>query len=273
MTLHVFDQALALTAQPGGDFVGTPSPAYWNMVGPYGGITAATMVNAILLHPQRLGDPLALTINYASAVGAGPVRVVARPVRTNRSTQHWVLELWQAGSDGTEDMVTTGTAMTSVRRATWSLDELPMPAVPPPEAVEQVHMFAQVEWVQRYEMRPVAGAIPTVWDGGGSNSLTQLWVRDAEPRPLDFLSLASMSDTFYPRIWLRRALPVPVGTVTLTIYFHADSAQLAATGTGFLLAQAQAQGFRNGFYDQTAQLWNEEGRLLVTTHQLAYYKE
>lgn len=273
MTLHVFDQALALAAQPGGDFVGTPSPAYWNMVGPYGGITAAMLLNAVLLHPQRLGDPLSLTINYASAVGAGPVRVVARPVRTNRSTQHWVLELWQAGSEGTEEMVSTGTAMTSVRRSTWSLDELPMPPVPRPEAVAPIPMFAEVQWIHRYEMRPVAGPIPTVWDGGGTDSITRLWVRDAAPRPLDFLSLTAMSDVFYPRIWLRRALRVPVGTVTLTIYFHADAAQLAATGTGFLLAQAQAQGFRNGFYDQAAQLWNEAGQLLVTTHQLAYYKE
>ena len=26
-------------------------------------------------------------------------------------------------------------------------------------------------------------------------------------------------------------------------------------------------------FDQTAQLWNEAGELLVTTHQVVYYKE
>ena len=48
---------------------------------------------------------------------------------------------------------------------------------------------------------------------------------------------------------------------------------LQSTGTGLLLAQAQGQAFRDGYFDQTGQLWNEAGELLVTTHQLVYYKE
>ena len=77
---------------------------------------------------------------------------------------------------------------------------------------------------------------------------------------------------FFPRIWRRRATLVPIGTVSMTVYFHADAALLAATGTGYLLGQAQAQAFRNGYFDQTAQLWNEAGDLLATTHQVVYYK-
>jgi acyl-CoA thioesterase len=59
----------------------------------------------------------------------------------------------------------------------------------------------------------------------------------------------------------------------MTIYFHAGQAQLRAAGTGYLLGQAQAQAFRNGYFDQTAQLWEESGELLATTHQVVYYKE
>ena len=112
------------------------------------------------------------------------------------------------------------------------------------------------------------------WDGAeGTDSLTRLWVRDEPPRPLDFASLTALSDIFFPRVWLRRAKFVPIGTVSMTVYFHADQAQLQATGTGYLLGQAQAQAFHNGYFDQTAQLWNEAGELLVTTHQVVYYKE
>lgn len=272
MTQHVFDQALALTAQAGDEFLGASHPAYWNMVGPYGGITAATLLNAVMLHPKRLGEPVSLTVNYASAVVAGPFRVVAQPVRTNRSTQHWVVTLWQTDANGEDGVVTTATALTAVPRTTWGVDEITMPAVPAPSEVPLVPLFKGVAWTQRYEVRPISGAIPTVWDGGGSTSLTQMWVRDAEPRPLDLLSLAAMADVFYPRVWLRRATHVPAGTVSMTIYFHASAAQLAATGTGCLLAQAQAQVIRNGFFDQTAQLWNEAGELLVTSHQVVYYK-
>ena len=85
--------------------------------------------------------------------------------------------------------------------------------------------------------------------------------------------LAAMADIFFPRVWLRRARQVPAGTVSITVYFHAGSALLAETGTGYLLGQARAQEFRNGFFDQSAQLWNEAGHLLATSHQIVYYKE
>jgi hypothetical protein len=90
---------------------------------------------------------------------------------------------------------------------------------------------------------------------------------------MDFAALASISDVFFPRVFIRRATHVPVGTISLTVYFHASAAQLQDTGTGFLLGQAQAQAFRNGFFDQRSQLWNEAGVLLVTTHQIVYYKQ
>ena len=51
------------------------------------------------------------------------------------------------------------------------------------------------------------------------------------------------------------------------------NALLAQTGDGYLLAQARAQEFRNGFFDQSAQLWNQAGSLLATSHQIVYYKE
>ncbi len=92
---HPFDSAVRLA--PDGDCAwhGHTSAAYANMVGPFGGVTAAQALNAVLQHPQRLGDPVALTVNFAAALADGPFTVLARPARTNRSTQHWVLEIQQ----------------------------------------------------------------------------------------------------------------------------------------------------------------------------------
>ena len=57
---------------------------------------------------------------------------------------------------------------------------------------------------------------------------------------LDLGALSALCDVFYPRVWLRRARRVPAGTVGMTIYFHADAAQLARQGDKHLLAQASA---------------------------------
>ncbi len=269
MIEHAFDEAVLL--EPAGDGVwqGRTSAAYGNMIGPFGGMTAAQALNAVLLHPKRLGDPIALTVNFAAALSEGRFTVTARPARTNRSTQHWVIEMQQGG-----ETVLTATAFFGLRRDTWSADEHSMPEVPVPAAVPRTQGMDRVEWVKRYEMRFVEGSIPSEWNGQDQGtSRTRLWFRDNPPRPLDFASLTALSDVFFPRVWRRRPLLVPIGTVSMTIYFHADQALLKATGTGYLLGQTQAQAFRNGFFDQTAQLWNEAGELLVTTHQVVYYKE
>jgi acyl-CoA thioesterase len=265
---HPFDAAIALTPHGEGEALGHTSAAYANFIGPYGGITAAQALNAVLRDQRRIGEPVALTVNFAAALADGAFVARARPARTNRSTQHWIVELLQDG-----ETVVTATVLTAARRDTWSVGEVTAPAVPRPGDVPRTPREA-MEWLNRYDMRFISGLFPSVWDGKDTGqSLTRLWVRDEPARPLDFASLTAMADVFFPRIWLRRATQTPLGTVTLTVYFHADSTLLAQTGSGFLLGEVRGQGFRNGYFDQAGQLWNEAGELLATTHQVVYYKE
>jgi acyl-CoA thioesterase len=268
MSKHPFDDAIALQPQADGGWQGRTSPAYANMIGPYGGITAAQCLQAVLAHPQRLGDPVALTVNFAAALADGNFTVRPRAARTNRSTQHWVVEMLQDDA-----IVATATVFTAVRRETWSGHEARMPQVPRPQDTPRTPRHG-VEWLNRYDMRFLDGFIPEKWDGSvRGDSLTRLWVRDDPPRPLDFASLTALADVFFPRVWLRRAKLAPIGTVSMTVYFHADGARLAAAGTGHLLVQAQGQGFAGGYFDHAGQLWDEAGDLLATTHQVVYYKE
>ncbi|RYF35177.1 MAG: thioesterase family protein [Comamonadaceae bacterium] len=276
MTEHLFDKALALqhSDRRAGQFSGQTSPDYWNMVGPFGGTTASIVLKAVLSHPDLLGLPIALTVNYAAAMVPGPFEVQATAVRTNRSTQHWSVLISQASDGGEQQVNTMATVVTATRRETWGTSDIAMPEVPPPDAVKQFRIgSAGTAWMSQYELRPVSGVIPMSWDGSGSESESVVWFRDAEPRPMDFASLASMSDMFYPRVWLRRAKHVPAGTVSITTYFHANADDVAAVGTGYLLGRAVGQQFRNGFFDQAAQLWSETGVLLATSNQIVYFKE
>ena len=268
-TPHPFDVATKLAARLDGGFDACTSPQYANMIGPFGGLTAAQLLQAVLQHPQRLGDPVSLTVNYCAAIADGSFVVQARPARTNRSTQHWTIELLQGG-----DIAATATAITALRRPTWGAEEHTMPSTPPPATWAPFAGPYRVEWLKNYEVRYVEGAFPQAWDGRDhGHSRSRLWLRDTPQRPLDWIALTALADVFFPRLWLRRATFVPTGTVTLTVYFHADAAALAAVDTGFVLAQAQGQGFRDGYFDHAGQLWGEAGTLLATTHSLYYYKE
>jgi acyl-CoA thioesterase len=264
------DEALAFDEVASGVFRGRTHAGYANFIGPYGGVTAAQVLQAAMLHPERLGDPVAFTVNYAAALADGEFEVQARPARTNRSTQHWMIELLQDG----QTMV-TATLLTAARRETWSSHEVRMPQVPPPQDVSHPAVRPRsVEWIHRYDMRFIEGVIPGRWEGQlHPDSLTRLWVRDEPARSLDFASLTSMCDIFFPRIWLRRATQTPLGTVTMTVYFHADADLLRATGDDWLFGQVRGQGFRNGFFDHSGHVWSRSGELLATTHQLMYFKE
>lgn len=66
---------------------------------------------------------------------------------------------------------------------------------------------------------------------------------------------------------------VPAGTVSLTTYFHTDAAGLAAQGTAPLIGVADTKVFRQGYFDQSAELWSADGRLLATSVQTVYFKE
>jgi acyl-CoA thioesterase len=276
---HPFDTAIALVAQDEGHFAGHTSADYANMVGPFGGASAAVMLNAVLQHPKLLGAPVSLTVNFCAAVADGPYTVLAQPARTNRSTQHWTVALTQPDATGAMQTVLTATAVTANRRDTYGVNDTPMPAMPTPADVPPDGRKPPLEWINRYDMRFAFGGMPQAWNGQAAGadaahaSLTRMWVRDAPPRPLDFCALAALSDVFFPRIFLRRAQRVAIGTVSMTVYFHADAAMLAQVGTGYLLGQARGQVFFNGFFDQSAQMWSEAGTLLATTHQVVYYKE
>jgi acyl-CoA thioesterase len=126
--------------------------------------------------------------------------------------------------------------------------------------------------VSAYDLRYVDGGIPTPDTGPSADSRTTLWVRDEPARPLDHVALTAMADCFYPRAFRRQGGFVPAGTVTLSVHFLADAAEIAAHGTGHLLGTAFSRRFGRGYFDQTGELWTRDGRLLATSHQLVYFK-
>ena len=264
---HPFDDAIELHATQPGRMRGKTSPDWANMVGPFGGLTAAVLLRAIEEQPDRIGEPVSLTVNFAAPVADGDFDVATTAVRTNRTNQHWYAELSQGG-----DVKTTATAVFGTRRDTWSDTEAPPLDVPGPDEIAPGGLHPIVVWARNYEMRYVDGAIPGPETAPAPSSVTTMWVRDQHSRGLDFASLTALSDVFYPRVFLRRGAVSPAGTISLTTYFHADERELAAVAGDYVLARAHANRFSRGYFDQSAQLWSRSGELLVTTHQVVYFR-
>jgi acyl-CoA thioesterase len=264
---HAFDRAIALEVVDDDVVRGSTRPEWANMVGPFGGVTAAILLRAIQMHPDCLGEPVALTVNFAAPITDGDFEISRRAPRTNRTNQHWIVELSQAGA-----VKTTATAIFGIRRDTWSDTEAVPPAALPPEQISRSSRENLPVWIGMYDMRFAEGSFSGGAVQTGLSSTTTLWVRDAAQRQVDFPALTAMSDIFFPRVYLRRGV-IPAGTISMTTYFHADSQHLDALGGDYILATACADRFDRGFFDQNAQLWSRDGVLLATTYQIVYFKD
>lgn len=266
--VHPFDLATELEPAGKDRWIARTSDAYWNMIGPFGGLVAALLFKSAYSHSACTGEPLALTVNFCAAVAKGEMEITAKPARTNRSTQHWTMSMLQD-----DECVATATAMFGKRPETFAHRPNAKPDLPSFEDLTRMP-WPGSGWIERFDLRFAEGE--PFWanpQGEPSSARSSLWIASDPPRPMDFVGLAALTDIFFGRIIHVRRQMVPFGTVSLTSYFHATEADLQEIGTGPVLGIADARIFDRGFHDQSAELWSEDGRLLATGHQLVYYRD
>ena len=129
-------------------------------------------------------------------------------------------------------------------------------------------------WTNQYDFRFVEGE-PSFYGSPAASPLdaySKLWIGDHVPRKIDMLSLMSMSDAFFGRMFLARRELIPFGTVSHHDLFPRRVGRTRGRGH-----HPRAGGGRR--QDLPQELWRPErrivvarGRLLATTTQIAYFK-
>ncbi|BAT60911.1 hypothetical protein GJW-30_1_03461 [Variibacter gotjawalensis] len=268
--VHILDEATVLT-RSGDVFSGRTHPYYWNFTGPFGGFTGGALMRAVL-EREHIGDPVAMTVNYCSPLVEGDFEIAIKSPRTNKSSQHFSLEL----SQGDAGIAATATAVTAIRRESWDHAPKQSPDGGQPEDFKDV-VFpkAAMAWLSRYRFRLADGELNFGRTPRAENASARsvMWMADNPARPVDFISLMAMSDAFLARIAQVRGAMVKLGTVSMTTYFHVSAEELAANGDAFVLGMADATVFHRGFHDQISEIWSRAGVLLATSHQIVYYRD
>lgn len=258
------DASLALSDLGDGKWRGATSPLYANRVGPYGGWIAALLMKAIL-EQQPQGEPLSLTVTFLGGCQDGELKGSTRLLRRSRTNEHWTAEF----SDASGAAVAHAVATFGVRRPTVTLGTLPPPA-PAPKALDvppRPRFDNGPGFFNRYDVRQFVG-IPFK---ANPTTDSRAWVKDADGRPLDWVSLAAHADAPLPRIFLVTAKPSAIATMSMSVYFHATQEDFAEAGGDFILVDAECRAGHDGFHDQTARLWTASGKLLATTEQVVWY--
>jgi acyl-CoA thioesterase len=265
--MNRFDRDTALERTSQTSFRGTVDRGWWIIAGPNGGYIAAILLRALMACVDDLArTPRSLTIHYLRPPTEGPFDVHTCLERRGGRLSTATARMEQ---DGRVLAIATGAFSTG--RPGLEFAEHRAPEVPAPEELPAWDRggAGTIPFHERYELRPCVGQ--TLFSGSDS-AHSGGWIRLAEPRALDYLLLAALTDAWPPAVFTRLAPDQPglgVPTVDLTIHFREPLETLAADPQEFYLVHFRTLGARDGFLEEDGEVYSRDGRLLAQSRQLA----
>ena len=260
MSTYALDQAVAST--PLGDGVHRVAvTTEWNTANgtPNGGYVLALVLHAVMQEAVE-PDPLSIAITYFRPAQAGEAEIRVRQVRAGRRVSTYDALVVQDGKEvahavvSTHDWDSTG-AVTHTPH--------PAPAMPAPDAcadLTTVIPAGMVPILERYSYR--AASIPGWLEGTPTGATESLcWIRASDDRPVDALLAGAMTDAFPP-------VTAEIGhlasaTIQLTVHFR------RRPETTWALGHVVTRHVIDGYADEDVELWDEQGRLIAQSRQLA----
>jgi acyl-CoA thioesterase len=235
--------------------------------GPHGGYLAALLLRALI---DSVADeeraPRSLTIHYARAPKAGPVKITTTLEREGRSLSTLSARMHQDG-----ETIALVLAAFSLPWGGPEISDVRMPDVEPADpsrAGVKLIDHGGPEFARHLVLQPRMEG--NLFAGGEQPMTIRAWLGLAEPRPIDALSLAFFSDALIPAPYMRLGEPAAVPTIDLTVHFreHMRPAR-DADPLELCLAQTTSELIHDGFFVEDGLIWAADGTLLAHSRQLA----
>ena len=235
-------------------------------IGPYpnGGYILLIALSAIreeLPHP----DPFTVTAHYYRPTEHGPIDIEVERIGAGRAHSTAMARLLQDGKERARILANYGDHTASQGPTVIQAEP---PSMPPPEECEDAGparpmpngLIAEIRNRIEWRMAPgVAG-----WARGQRTGRAEVggWVRFNDGRPIDTHSLPLLADALPPA-----AFEVTAGgwvpTLELTVHVRGRPAP------GWLRCWFRTRFLINGYLEEDGELWDEQGRLVALSRQLA----
>jgi acyl-CoA thioesterase len=255
-----FDRDTSVSEIDAGIFEGHVSRDWWIVFGPNGGFLAAMLVKAMIAAvDDHTRMPRSLTIHYTAAPAEGPVRIRTAIERRGRSLTTVTGRMEQ----GDRLIALAIGAFSSARLPAVEFDDIPAPAIPPPEEVPAAEPRPDLPFARQWELRYAIGTMP--FSGADGSTVTGGWIKPLETHPVDAALVAQLSDAWLPAVFIRLTEPNAVPTIDLTIHFRADLPLPA----DYVLVTFESRLSQGGFIEEDGWIWSRDGRLIAHSRQLA----
>ena len=259
--MGALDEDTTVEAAGGGRWRGRLSDR-WNIgTGINGGYLASFVLSAMRAESSA-SDPLAMTVHYVQRPVPGRAVVTTDVVRSGRAHTTVSARLYQ------EDETSIAAALATFGR--WReptpVDFQPeRPDAPDPErCVALDHPSGpDMSLLDRFEHRvtspedhPFSRSTPGPARSGG-------WIRLVD-RPLDALAVPLVMDSFPPAVFAA-FLGGGAPTLELTVHWR------RRPRTAWHLGRFASRQLSGGYVEEDGELWDEEGRLVAQSRQLARF--
>lgn len=247
-------------------WAGEADPDYSHPAGQFGGWTAAALLKAVLNEPSAQNEPLSLTVMFTDAIGDGPIQISTRPLRAGARLQFWRAEISQRDKVCAHAQITL-----AARRATRGFTDAVMPEMLPWDNPSLVSFSPPTKFGEQLESRWQPA--PQMFSGPDAPARTVAWTRHRHGHAMDHTLLAVLADYAPPRVMMKRAQFMISSTVSMNVYFHAAPDELAAVGSDFVLTETDCRRCEGGYFDHSLKLWSRTGALLMTSEQVAAFRD
>jgi len=202
------------------------------------------------------------TTHFIAPPERGPVEITTKRERVGRSRTSISARMEQDGRTVALALAAFSAPWTGVEYA-----DVAMPEVPGPQDAPEVENEALTPaFFRNFHARWAVGDPPFT---SSDRALSGGWIRLAEPRVIDAVALAAITDAWVPSVFSRLSGPVPTPTVDLTVHFRCALPLPEAAPNDLYLTIFRAGIAADGFFVEDGEIWSERGELVAQSRQLA----
>ena len=259
-----FAEASAVERTDEGTWTGKVQPN-WDIFGIANGGYLMAIAGRAMSEAAGGRMPVSLTAHFTRPVSAGPVEISVEPIKTGRTFSTMRSQL----TSETGSLSLIGSFADTDRRAAHQPDYLAVGPQEMPSPEDCIRALPAVDGplppplLAQFELR-VHPEDATALEGRPSGVATvRGWFRFDDGEPVDPIGLLLVADAFPPAIF---NLDRPMGwTPTVEMTTHVRS----VPATKWLRCAFTTRFVTDGFLEEDGEIWDESGRIVALSRQLA----
>lgn len=254
-----FDDDTAIHPDGDGRWQATIADRWHIGAGPNGGFMASYPLKA-MFDISPFPDPLTMTTHFLQRPAYAPATIEAAIVHAGKAHAYLEAKLTQEHGAVLTALAVFGT----YRRSDTTLIDAKPPLATPPHEVPLIPTPEGMPFVERFRYRVPVEQYQAVWDPTPAPPLVFGWVQLADGRPLDPVAVPLFMDSFPPAVFPPLG-PGLAPTIELTVHFR------NRPRTPWHLAEFRTRFLTGGYMEEDGELWDEDGRLVAQSRQLARF--